>query len=132
TLYYGLLIFPIVSLSVLGYYFYSENDKALNMFYGLFILNLAVAFSFTRKISSYLTVSTSVTKVLEQFSKQLGLIESQNFQAPLLRGMQERLRSGNIVASASIGKLASLFNSLETVINLGVSILLNGLFLFHI
>jgi hypothetical protein len=132
ALYFGLLIFPIISLSVLAYYFYSEKDAALNLFYGLFILNLAVAFSFTRKISTYLSVSTSVTKVLEQFSKQLGLIESQNFQAGVLRGMQEKLKSGNITASASIAKLASLFNSLETVINLVVSILLNGLFLFHI
>lgn len=132
TLYYALLIFPIVSLSVLAYYFYSEKEGALNLFYGLFILNLAVAFSFTRKISSYLSVSTSVTKVLEQFSRQLGLIEAQNFQAPLLRSMQEGLKKENVVASASIARLASLFNSLETVINLVVSILLNGLFLFHV
>jgi DNA mismatch repair ATPase MutS len=132
ALYFALLIFPVVSLSVLGYYFYSERDGALNLFYGLFILNLFVAFSFTRKISSYLSVSTSVTKVLEQFSKQIGLIESENFQSPLLRGMQEKMKTGNVVASASIARLASLFNSLETVINLVVSILLNGLFLFHI
>lgn len=132
TLYYALLIFPLVSLSVLAYYFYSEKDGALNLFYGLFILNLTVAFSFTRKISSYLSVSTSVTKVLEQFSRQLGLIETQDFQAPLLREMQGRLKKDNVVASASIARLASLFNSLETVINLVVSILLNGLFLFHV
>jgi DNA mismatch repair ATPase MutS len=73
-----------------------------------------------------------VTKVLEQFSRQIGLIESQNFQSPLLHEMQEKLKTGNVVASVSIARLASLFNSLETVINLVVSILLNGLFLFHI
>ncbi|MEO5561841.1 MAG: DNA mismatch repair protein MutS [Chitinophagaceae bacterium] len=132
NLYYGLLIFPLATLSCLTWYFISEKDSVLNLFYGLFVLNLVVAFSFTRKISSYLSVSTSVTKVLEQFSWQLSLIESHSFQSGLLKEMQQKLKGGNISASRSIAKLASLFNSLETIINLVVSILLNGLFLFHI
>jgi DNA mismatch repair ATPase MutS len=49
-----------------------------------------------------------------------------------LQRLQQGLKTGNIPASVSIAKLGSLFNYLETVINLIVSILLNGLFLFHI
>lgn len=131
-LYYGLMIFPLTTIGCLIWYFASENDKALNLFLGLFTLNLIIAFSFSRKISAHLSVSTSVNKVLQQFAWQLQQLESQTFQSALLRQLQEKLKQGNSSASGRISKLASLFNSLETIINLLVSILLNGLILFHI
>jgi DNA mismatch repair ATPase MutS len=132
VLYYGLMIFPLATIGSLIYYFITENDKAVNLFSVLFVLNIIIAFSFARKISAHLSVSTSVNKILQQFASQLKLIESQPFQSPLLKQVQEQLKTGDLTASKSIGKLASLFNSLETIINLLVSILLNGLFLFHI
>jgi DNA mismatch repair ATPase MutS len=102
------------------------------LFYGLFVVNLIVSFSFARKIKSHLSVSTSVTKVLQQFSEQIKQIESQTFQSALLKQIQEKLKTGNKTASISIGHLSSLFNYLETIINLLVSMLLNGFFLFHV
>jgi hypothetical protein len=132
ALYYSLMIFPLATIATLVYYFASENDRALNIFMGLFTINIIIAFSFARKISAHLSVSTSVNRVLQQFASQLKLIEAQSFQSPLLKNIQEKLKAGHISASNSITKLASLFNYLETVINLLVSILLNGLFLFHI
>lgn len=131
-LYYILMIFPLAAISSLVWYFASENDKALNAFFALFTINLIIAFSFARKISAHLSVSTSVNKVLQQFASQLKLIEAQSFQSPLLKAIQERLRTGNSSASRSITRLASLFNYLETIINLLVSILLNGILIFHI
>jgi DNA mismatch repair ATPase MutS len=132
SLYYILLLFPLASTSCLAYYFISEKDGALNLFYTLFIVNLVVAFSFAKKISAHLSVSTSVTKVLQQFSQQLKLLESQPFQSSLLKKIQDMLKAGHTPASVSIAKLSSLFNYLETIINLVVSMLLNGLFLFHV
>lgn len=131
-LYYVLLIFPLATIICLVYYFISENDKVLNLFYASFVLNLIISFSFARKIMAHLSVSTSVTKILQQFSEQLKQIESQSFQSALLKQVQEKLKAGSHSASGSIAKLGSLFNYLETVINLLVSALLNGFFLFHI
>lgn len=132
TYYYALWIFPLAALGCLATYLITGHDKTLNLFFTLFIINLGVAFSFARKIASYLSVSTSVTKVLQQFSSQLHELESQPFQSPLLKQIQEKLQTGNVSASASIARLAALFNYLETIINLLVSILLNGFFLFHV
>jgi MutS domain V len=132
SLYYILLVFPLATISCLIYYFVSEKESALNLFYGFFFINLVVAFSFTRKIAANLSVSNSVTTILQQFSRQLYLLESQPFQSTLLKQIQEKLGATNTPASRAIAKLASLFNYLETVINLVVSILLNGLFLFHV
>ncbi|MCR6719384.1 MAG: hypothetical protein NVV59_03630 [Chitinophagaceae bacterium] len=127
-----MLLFPLASLSCLAYYVITEKEQALNLFYFGFALNLFVAFSFGRKIASQLSLSTSVTSVLQQFAGQFRQMEQMNFQSPYLQQLQQRLRVGDVLASRSISKLSSLFNYLETIVNLVVSILLNGLFLFHV
>lgn len=132
TIYLFLLFFPLVTLSCLFYYFISEQEAFLNYFYFLFVVNLVIAGIFAKRIAAHLSVSTSVTKILQQFAGQLQQIESQQFSSALLKKLQAGLKTGHVNSSRSIAKLASLFNYLETVINLVVSILLNGLFLFHV
>ncbi|HKO82890.1 MAG TPA: hypothetical protein VJU78_20930, partial [Chitinophagaceae bacterium] len=132
TVYWLLMLFPVTTIGCLVYYFISEQDAVLNIFYYLFVVNLIIAAVFAKKISGHLSVSTSVTKILQQFAGQLQQIEVQSFQSPLLQQLQQGLKTGNLTASHSIARLASLFNYLETIINLVVSLLLNGLFLFHL
>jgi hypothetical protein len=132
TTYLLVMLFPVTTIASLIYYFISEQEQALDIFYYLFVANLIVAGVFAKRISAHLSVSTSVTKILQQFAGQLQQIEMQSFQSPLLQQLQQGLKTGHITASHSIAKLASLFNYLETVINLVVSLLLNGLFLFHV
>ncbi len=131
-LYYVLMIFPAITLGSLVYYFGTENDAAFRIFYSSFILNLLIAFSFGKKITSQLSVSASVSKILQNYKEQLKLIENENFQSPLLRQYQQQLKQDARPASQLLSSLASLFEYLETIINLLVSILLNGLFLFHV
>ena len=132
ALYLFLMIFPLATLGCLICYFVSEQTAFLDAFYYLFIVNLLIAAAFAKKIAAHLSVSTSVTKVLQQFAGQLKQIEQHSFQSPLLQQLQGGLKMGSVAASHSIARLASLFNYLETVINLVVSILLNGIFLFHV
>ena len=130
--YMVLMIFPIATVGSLAYYLISEQAGFLDAFYYLFVVNLVIAGAFAKRISGHLSVSTSVTKILLQFAGQLKQIEKQSFQSSLLQQLQAGLKTGSEAASQSIAKLASLFNYLETVINLVVSILLNGIFLFHV
>jgi len=130
--YYALMIFPLATMGSLVYYIVSENESAFSLFSKLFVVNLIIAFSFSRKITAQLSVSTSVTKILQNYSNQLKLIEKENFQSGLLQQYQQQLGKNGLTASRLIGQLASLFNYLETVVNLVVSLLLNGLFLFHV
>nr|WP_262915648.1 DNA mismatch repair protein MutS [Niabella ginsengisoli] len=130
--YYFLMIFPLATIGSLIYYFTSESEAALSTFFKLFVLNLIIAGAFTKKITAQLSVSTSVTKILQNFSNQLSLIEKENVQSGLLMQYQQQLNKEGNTASHLIGQLASLFNYLETVVNLVVSIFLNGLFLFHV
>ena len=102
----------------------------------LFIIYLSSTLSlpaaFAKKISAHLSVSTSVTKILQQFAGQLTADRKTIFSITLITTITGGFKNGSIPASQSIAKLASLFNYLETIINLVVSILLNGLFLFHV
>jgi hypothetical protein len=132
-LYYLLLIFPLVTIGSLVFYFITDHqDIAFRIFYMSFILNLLIAFSFAKKITRQLSFSTSVTKILHGVREQLRLIEQEKFESHLLRSLQERLKEGPQPASQSIRQLASLMEYLESIINLLVSVLLNGLFLFHV
>ena len=130
--YYLLLIFPAATIITLVLYFSSGSDKDLNLFVGLFVLNLVITFFFIRKMLKQSAVSTTVTKVLQQFARQLKEIEKQSFQSSLLQGLQNRLKYNNVTAAQTIERLGSLFKYLDFILNLVVSSLLNGLFLFHI
>jgi hypothetical protein len=131
-LYYFLWIFPLATISVLILYFFSANDQLLNSFFFLFTLNLFILSFFAGKIMEQLSISTAVTKVLQQFGRQLKEIESETFQSPGLLTLQNRIKHNNVKASHSIDRLASLFKYLDFIINLALSPLLNGFFLFHI
>lgn len=131
-LYYALMIFPAITIGSLVYYFATESDAAFRIFYLSFILNLFISFSFAKKITSQLSVSTSVTKILQSYKEQLRLIENEDFKSALLQQYQLQLKNEERSASYLLSRLASLFEYLETIINLLVSILLNGLFLFHL
>lgn len=131
-LYYFLMILPTVTLGSLLFYFATENELAFRLFYSSFIINLLVAFSFAKKITSQLSVSSSVTKILQRYRDQLALIENEDFHSALLRRFQASLKTNSQPASVLLKQLASLFEYLESIINLLVSILLNGLFLFHV
>lgn len=132
ALYLLLMIFPLITIGSLLFYFFTESDFSFTVFNISFIVNLLIAFSFAKKITSQLSVSTSVTKILRSYKDQLRLIEQQSFQSPLLQQYQQQLKNANLTASHLLQKLAALFEYLETIINLLVSILLNGLFLFHV
>lgn len=131
-LYYFLMIFPAITIGSLFYYFFTDSDAAFRIFYTSFIVNLIIAFSFGKKISSQLSVSSSVTKVLQSYKRQLQLIEDEEFNSLLLQQYQQNLKNDKLPASVLLSRLASLFEYLETIINLLVSVVLNGLFLFHI
>lgn len=133
ALYFLLMIVPLVTISSILYYlFVSDTNEVFRIIYLSFLVNLAIALFFGKKIAAQLSVSSSVNKILIAYKDQLQLIEAQDFQSPLLKNHQQQLKTGTQPASKELGKLASLFEYLESIVNLVVSILLNGLFLFHV
>lgn len=130
--YYLLLVFSAAPVIALVYYFSAESDKALNLFFLLFLLNFFIATLFLKNILKQVSVSTAITKVLQQFAGQLKEIENQSFASALLQKLQTGLKQNNVTAANSIERLASLFRYLDFIINPVMSSLLNGFCLFHI
>ncbi|MCF3111330.1 DNA mismatch repair protein MutS [Niabella sp. CC-SYL272] len=132
-LYAFLMLFPLITIGSLLYYlFISDSNEVFRIIYSSFVLNLFIAFAFGKKIAAQLTVSSSVNKILAAYKDQLRRIETQAFNTPLLQAYQRQLKQDAPSASRQLHQLASLFEYLESIVNLVVSILLNGLFLFHV
>lgn len=127
-----LLLFPAAALVSLGLYFSSGKDLHLNLFFALFALNLFITSFFIRKVLKQVSLSTAVTRVLEQFGGQLRMIEGEAFQSPLLKSLQSALQQDQETAGESIRKLSTSFRYMDFILNLVVSSFLNGLFLFHV
>ncbi|MEM6643058.1 MAG: DNA mismatch repair protein [Bacteroidota bacterium] len=98
----------------------------------LFLLNLAVFASYGKALKQELTATTQIEKTLRNYARMLVEVEGQAFESPLLKAVQQKLLHGDVCASKSIEKLASLFGRMEHVTNIVASPLLNGSLLFHV
>lgn len=127
-----MLLLPLLTFGLLLTYVFTEGDNWLTLFFADCAVNLGISFAFFRWIRSQLSISGTITGVLQQLSEQLVRIEAAAFRSPLLRRMQSQLTTDKTSASAAIRRLASLFRYLEFILNLVVSLVLNGLFLFHL
>lgn len=130
--YYCLWIFPAFTwLAILIYAFTDSGIWKSAAGLG-FVINLMISMLFARKLFSYINYSTGINNTLQQFAGQLETIEKETFRSPLLARLQQQLNDGKLSAGASIRKLATGFNYLDSVYNVFISPLINGLFLFHI
>lgn len=73
------------------------------------------------------------SKILSSYADLLENIEKENFKSDYILDIQKnKLSSGNNTASGAIKQLAKLVNYLDSNLNILVSVLLNGIFLFNI
>ncbi len=98
----------------------------------IFIFNLFYFSTFAKKIQLDLSHFETAANQLEQYRSIFQKIESENFESKLLKQLQGKLVEGNYKASTAISKLSSYIDSLHTMLNLPIAVLLNGIFLFHV
>lgn len=132
TIYYLLCIFPVITILCLVVFLVSDAPIFKSLTGLLFVINLAISFSFAKSIMGTLSVSSDISKTLQQFAEQLLLIENASWKSSLLLQLQSALGKDSKKSSGAIEKLASLFNYLDIVFNIFVSPILNGFFLFHV
>ncbi|MBS1653646.1 MAG: DNA mismatch repair protein MutS, partial [Bacteroidetes bacterium] len=132
SLYYLLLVLPIIAVILWLTYFITENEQWQHFGIYSIILNLGVVGLFAKKLSANYKVSTAVNQTLSQFSSQFSAIEKENFQSSLLKELQNSLQTNAVPASTSIARLSGIFNYLDMIANMFASPVLNGLFIFHI
>lgn len=97
-----------------------------------FFLQLGTALAFNKRISQFHNKVSSRHQMLSKYSKLLGLIETQEFQSPMLAGLKQKVHIENESAAESFGKLTRIVDSFESRQNILGAIFTNGLFLWDL
>lgn len=99
----------------------------------LIVLQLMIVFLYVRQTMNIQNIITSKTKILNKFAQSLLVIENSNFKSEYLTEIQKRLvaEEGKIPSKA-IHQLSVILNYMDSNLNILVSIILNGLFMFNL
>lgn len=97
-----------------------------------FTFNLICAFAKVRAIQIELGGVDKIYETIESYSAISKRIEKEEFATERMKDYLKEIKSDSFKASVELEKLGRLFEQLETVANLFVSILFNGLFQFHV
>ena len=99
----------------------------------LVMLQMLIVFAFGRKTMMVHEAVTKRMKILEKYASAVNLTETAAFQSGFNRNLQDRLRHEHHGSPAKIIKnLTTLLNLMDTNLNVLVSVILNGLFMFNI
>jgi DNA mismatch repair ATPase MutS len=99
----------------------------------LIVLQLMIVFLYARQTIQVQNIITSKSKILNKFSQSLLLIENSNFKSEYITDIQKQLvaEEGKIPSKA-IRQLSVILNYMDSNLNILVSIILNGLFMFNL
>lgn len=119
---------------ILSFFIYLSFDVTIfwKICSSIFIFNLFYFSTFAKKIQLDLSHFETAVNQLEQYRSIFQKIESENFESKLLKQLQGKLVDGTYKASTAISQLSSYIDSLHTMLNLPIAVLLNGIFLFHV
>ncbi len=97
------------------------------------LLQLMIVFLYGRKTQSVHQAITSQVDILRKYALALSLIEEAHFKADYNIKLQNNLRNGvKEMPGRVIRRLSRLLNLMDSNLNLLVSVILNGLFMFNI
>jgi hypothetical protein len=99
----------------------------------LVLLQMLIVFSFGRKTSVVHQAVTSQVGILQKYARFLTLTGETKFYSIFNRELQQRLRSApQTMPDLVIKRLTTLLSLLDSNLNILVSVILNGLFMFNI
>jgi ABC-type multidrug transport system fused ATPase/permease subunit len=99
---------------------------------GLFLANLFLALRQFKRIKAEMLSADKISETIKNFSLIIDEIEKEDFKSEKLKSLKNKLTLSDSSAGAELKKLSSLFGKLDTVLNIFVAIVLNGLFLYHL
>lgn len=99
----------------------------------LIVIQLIIVFLYARQTMQVQNIITSKSKILNRFAQGLRLIENTNFESEYLREIQKQLvtEEGKI-PSIAIHQLSVILKYMDSNLNILVSVILNGLFMFNL
>ncbi|MCZ8230406.1 DNA mismatch repair protein [Flavobacterium sp.] len=123
---------PVV-LVVLGISYGLTFNLVLAKFFGLlFMVNLAVAGIFLKRILSETAHSSEINTIVHNYSLLIEKIENEKFSSQKANHLQQQLVHENHKVSHQLKQLSDLFSKMDSTSNFLIAILFNGFFLYNI
>jgi len=123
----ALIMLALIALTII-----TVNQLYLNLAFLLFLINLGVVFSLIKKIQTEIAYFDGIDKITRQYGLIIKQVEETEFEDPKLTALKKQLAHDGIPVSKRIQQLSSLIAAMDSVQNLLVAVLFNGLALFHI
>ncbi len=123
---------PVLFLGLAIAYFYTSDLLYAKYLSYIFIFNQIIFGMNFKKITKEINNSDEIDGMIRHYSNILECIENENFEDKKLVNLQNQLKFSGSRSSINLKKLSELFSRMDTVGNLVVAILFNGVFLFHI
>lgn len=99
----------------------------------LIVLQWIIVILYARQTLKVQSIITSKSHILNKYSQCLQLIEKPGFQSEFLTDLQKQLVvNDKLSPSKSIHKLSVTLNYMDSNLNILVSVILNGLFMFNL
>lgn len=124
--------FPILFFGFLAVYIFTSKTIILSYLTYVFIGNLMILGSATKRIKSEIAQADYIDKIIKQYSLLVEKIETEKFESEKLVGLQQQLKFKNADASAHLKQLSELFARMDTISNLVTALVFNGTFLFNL
>ncbi|RED22732.1 MutS-like protein [Flavobacterium cutihirudinis] len=124
--------FPVLFFGFLAAYIFTSKTIILSYVTYVFIGNLMILGSATKRIKSEIAQADYIDKIIKQYSLLVEKIETEKFESEKLISLQHQLKFKNADASAHLKQLSELFSRMDTISNFVTALVFNGTFLFNL
>lgn len=121
---------PTIVISICFLYVFDVVGE--NVLYPTLFISAAIAYQINKLVAPLHNQLSSLVHDLETFSKSVGHIEKQHFEAPLLFQLKDKLKGNHKKASIQINLLKKILDKLDLRYNIVISIPLNLLLLWSL
>lgn len=123
---------PLLFVALVITYFVTSELLYLQYLSYLFVFNQLIFGSQFKKISQSIQHSDQIDEMMKQYSKILEVIEKEDFTSKKLQSLREKLFINHSKSSAEIKKLSEIMANLDTIGNLVIAVVFNGIGLYHL
>ena len=125
-------LLPIILIGALVGYYFQPAQFLLSIASSVFSLNLLVFGLFFKRIQQEIADFDRVHEYLRQYGLLAENIENEVFTSKKILDLTAKLKNADGMASVQITRLSELFGRLDTMANMMVVLLFDGLFLYHV
>jgi MutS domain V len=125
-------LLPTMLIGTIVVYYFQPEQFLLSIASSFFSLNLLVFGLFFKRIQQEIADFDRVHEYLRQYGLLAENIENEVFASKKILDLTAKLKKNNGLASIQITRLSQLFGRLDTMANMMVVLLFDGLFLYHI